>query len=166
MEVWNSPDIFQEKYIQNIWKVWHSACIYRCRNCDMLVPWKALNGTHRCTAQCTRGEERKRRRLAVEEEREVITRTFSAYGRPLEMVTSLKYLGQVISTADDDWTAVMNKLSQERKVWSRMANIRSREGEAPQVSGFFFKAVVQVVLLFGEDTWVFTPWIGKALGEV
>ena len=25
--------------------------------CFMLVPWKALNGAHRCTAQCTRGAE-------------------------------------------------------------------------------------------------------------
>ena len=32
---------------------------------------------------------------------------FSSYGRPLEMVTSFKYLGRVISEADDDWTAVV-----------------------------------------------------------
>ena len=37
--------------------------------CGMLVPWKALNGTHRRTAQCNRGAERKRRKLATEEER-------------------------------------------------------------------------------------------------
>ena len=37
--------------------------------CGMLVPWKALNGTHRRTAQCNRGAERKRRQLATEEER-------------------------------------------------------------------------------------------------
>ena len=24
-----------------------------CPLCDMLVPWKALNGTHRPTSQCT-----------------------------------------------------------------------------------------------------------------
>ena len=27
--------------------------------CDILVPSKALNGTHRCTAQCNRGAEQK-----------------------------------------------------------------------------------------------------------
>ena len=31
-------------------------------------------------------------------------------------------------------------------------------------SGFFFKAVVQSLLLFGADTWVFPPRMGKALG--
>ena len=69
--------------------------------CEMLVLWKTLNGTHRCTEQCTRGEERKRRRLAAEEDREVTARAFSAYGHPLEMLTFFKYLGRVISEAED-----------------------------------------------------------------
>ena len=37
--------------------------------CDMLVPWKSLNGMHRLTGKCTRGVERKRRKLAADEER-------------------------------------------------------------------------------------------------
>ena len=47
-----------------------------------------------------------------------------------------------------------------------MSCILSREGAAPQVSGFFFKVVIQVVLIFGSDTWVVTPCMGKALGGV
>ena len=62
----------------------------------MLVQWTSLNGTHRHTENCNRGAEQKRRRLAAEEERGVTTRTFSAYGRPLEIVTSFKYLGRMI----------------------------------------------------------------------
>ena len=34
----------------------------------------------------------------------------------------------------------------------------------PRVSGFFFKAVVQAILLFGSETWVANPRMGKALG--
>ena len=34
----------------------------------------------------------------------------------------------------------------------------------PQVSGFFFKAMVQAVLLFGSKTRVVTPIMGKAMG--
>ena len=34
------------------------------------------------------------------------------------------------------------------------------------MSGFFFKAVVQAVLLFGLDTWVVTPCMGRDLGGV
>ena len=38
-----------------------------------------------------------------------------------------------------------------------MTKILNREGAAPWVSGLFFKAVEQVVLFFGLDTWVVTP---------
>ena len=86
--------------------------------CDMLV--EALNGTHICTAQCNLGAERKRWQLAAEEEREVTARDFSAYGRPLDMVTPFRYLGWVILAADDDWPAVVKNLSRARAVWRRM----------------------------------------------
>ena len=55
-------------------------------------------------------------------------------------------------------------MSRARAVWWRMMRILVREGGGLQVSGFFFKAVVQAVLLFGSETWVFTPRMGKALG--
>ena len=32
------------------------------------------------------------------------------------------------------------------------------------MSGFVFKAVAQSVLLFGAETWVFTPHMGRVLG--
>ena len=79
--------------------------------CDMLVPWKALIGTHRRTEQCTWGEERRRWRLAAEEEREVTARDFSAYGLPLEMVTSFKYLRRVISATENNWPVVVRNLA-------------------------------------------------------
>ena len=39
-----------------------------------------------------------------------------------------------------------------------------REGAAPQISGFLFKAVVQLVLIFGRETWVVTPRMDQVLG--
>ena len=138
----------------------------RCPLCDMLVLWKALYWTRRHKAQCSQGAERKRRRLASEEEREVATRAFSAYGRPLDIVTSFRYLGQVISTADDDWPEVVKNLARARAVWRRMSRILSREGAVAWVSGFFFKAVVQAVFIFGSEAWVVTPRMHKALGGV
>ena len=57
----------------------------RCPLCDMLVPWRALNGMHWRTTQCKKGQDQKRRCLAVEEERAIIYRAFIAYGRPLDM---------------------------------------------------------------------------------
>ena len=34
------------------------------------------------------------------------------------------------------------------------------------MSGFFFKAVVQAVLLFGSETWAVTPRMEKSMGGV
>ena len=79
--------------------------------CCVLVPLKALNGTHRCTAHYTQGAERKRRQLAAEEEREVTARAFRAYGHPLEMVTSFKYLGRMILATENDWPEVVRNLA-------------------------------------------------------
>ena len=57
---------------------------------DMLVSWDSLNKIRRRTTQCTRGAEWKRRKLAGEEVREVTAMAFSAYGHPLEMLTSYR----------------------------------------------------------------------------
>ena len=45
-----------------------------------------------------------------------------------------------------------------------MAQILSREGAAPRVSGFFFKSLVQAVLLFVSETWLVTHRFRRALG--
>ena len=66
--------------------------------------------------------EQKRRQLAAEEEMDVTARDSSAYGCPLEMVTSFKYLGQVISVAYNSWPEVVRNLYQAEKVWSRVSH--------------------------------------------
>ena len=70
--------------------------------CDMLVPWKSLNWTHRHTAKFNRGVERKRHRLAVEEDRDVTARYFRSHWQPLDMVTSFRNMVRVILAEDDD----------------------------------------------------------------
>ena len=80
------------------------------------------------------------------------------------MVTSFKYPGRVILAADDDWTAVIRNLAKARAAWRIMIRIFNREGARPRVSGFFFKSVVQSVLLFGADTWVVISHMGWFLG--
>ena len=79
------------------------------------------------------------------------------------MVNSFWYQGRVILAADYDWTAVVINLSRVRAVWKRMMRILSRKGVEPRVSGFFLKTVVQAVLLFGLETRLVTPCMGRAL---
>ena len=80
------------------------------------------------------------------------------------MLTSFKYVGRVISATDGNWPAVVRNLARAKSVWRRMLLILSREGVTARVSGFFLKAVIQEVLLFGAETWVVTPCMGTAMG--
>ena len=45
-----------------------------------------------------------------------------------------------------------------------MTRILSTEEAEPRVYSFFLKAVVHAVLIFGAETWVFTPCMGRVLG--
>ena len=108
-----------------------------------------MNGKHTNTDQCAKGAEWKRRRMAAEEMRESAARDFQACGMPLDTVTSFKYLGHILTASDGNWPAVVGNLRKARKSWDRLSRIPGREGYSPRVSGMFFKAVVQTVLIFG-----------------
>ena len=69
----------------------------RCARCDILFPWRDLNGRHPDTSQCARGAERKRRRLMEAELRDILERDFKAYGDPLKNVTTFRYMGRVLT---------------------------------------------------------------------
>ena len=53
----------------------------RCPRCDMLVPWRDLNGRHKNTEMCRSGAEKKRQRLAEAEVRDSADMSFKVYGR-------------------------------------------------------------------------------------
>ena len=59
------------------------------------------------------------------------------------MVTSFRYLGRVISVADDNCPEVIRNMEKARAVWSNMMNILSREGARTWFYRFFFIAIVQ-----------------------
>ena len=135
----------------------------RCPRCDMLVPWRALNDRHKHTEMCRNGAEKKRRRLAEAEVRDSAEMAFEVYGEQLQKVPRFKYLGRILTEGDDEWPAVAGNLVKARKSWGRLQGIHIREGATKRVSGKFFKAVVQQVLLFGAETWVVSPRMERAL---
>ena len=56
----------------------------RCTNCDMLVPWRALNGRHNSTEMCRGGADKKRQRLAEAEVRDSAEMAFEVYGKQIQ----------------------------------------------------------------------------------
>ena len=130
----------------------------------MFVSHKAFNGRNIVTEFFQRGDERKRRCLAEEEARLGAELTITAYGIPLYPVTSFKYLGRVILAADDDWPAVVNNLQISWRKWVRLTRVLIREGVDAWTSGQIYLAVVQLVMIYGYETWATKPLIGRGLG--
>ena len=96
------------------------------------VEWKAPS-----TAQCARGAERKIRRLAEEEFREITERAFQAYGEPLVSVMAFMYMVRLMMVGDDDWPTVVVNLQKARKSWGCLLRILIREWSDMKVSGDF-----------------------------
>ena len=88
---------------------------------------------------------------------------FTASGEVLEQVNSFKYLGRPLSAFDSDWPALHRNMTRARRQWAMISRVLTREGANPRVSGMFYKAVVQSVLLYGSETWVRTQSMDQML---
>ena len=64
---------------------------------------------------------------------------------------------RVILAVDDYCTTVDRNLAKAQEVWRSMKMILSMKEAEPWVSGFFFKYIVQWVLIFGAEEWVVPP---------
>ena len=95
--------------------------------------------------------ERKLPRLASEEMKEITERAFQAYGRPLNLVTSFKYLGRNLTASDYYWPTLVGNLSKASKKWIRLSIILGWKGDNPQVLGVLFKVVAQAIIFFKSE---------------
>ena len=134
-----------------------------CALCDMLVPRQVLNGRHPDKAQCANGAERKRRLLAEAETWESLEKSSEAYGEPINNLLAFNYMVRVLTAGDGDCLAVVGNLGKTRRIWGWLSQVLGREWVDPKVSGNFYKAVAQAVLLFGAEMWVLTQRMEKAL---
>ena len=66
--------------------------------------------------------------MAEKEAREGAAVAFKAYIQILEMVSSLRYLGQTFLEVDNDFPEVFVNLRKARKLWFRLSQILGREG--------------------------------------
>ena len=64
---------------------------------------EALNGFHINKYLCSKGEESKYHRLAMEEAHASTETVFQVYGWPLIKMVSFKYLRHLLTSADDNW---------------------------------------------------------------
>ena len=58
----------------------------------------------------------------------------------------------MLTAGENFWLAVVDNLGKAQKSWGRLSRILSRKGADPKVSGNFYNAVAQAVLLVGVET--------------
>ena len=66
------------------------------------------------------------------------------------------------SLQDQVFWALRN-VGKDRRVWNRLGKLLRREGAEPQVSAMFYLAVVQIVLLWGAETWVLAEEMSRKM---
>ena len=76
---------------------------------------------------------------------------------------TFKYLGRMLDRSDDKWPALRHNVGKAHIVWSRLGKLLRREGVDSQMSAMFYRAVLQAVLIFGEETWVLLTEISRKL---
>jgi hypothetical protein len=89
--------------------------------------------------------------------------TVEETGIDLQQVNEYVYLGRVITAADNDVQALCKNIMKTRKRWGSLRRVLSRAGATPRISGYFYKAACQSVLLYGSETWVWTKRMLKTL---
>ena len=149
----------------------HSLCLrnegseplLRCDRCDMHVGALALNTGHYRTKLCLHGAARKARRALAANVQDARTRTFHIGTTDLEKVEVFRYLGRMMAAGNSDWPAVYKNLRKARSKWGQISKPLIGTGVPPRTIGYFYKAIVQAVLLYGCKTWVVTPAMLRAL---
>ena len=109
------------------------------------------------TKACEKAADRARKRRQVIANREADQVVFTIGDQPIQKVSAFKYLGRILSANDDDLPAVIANVRCARQRWGQVAQLLVWEGTSVSMMSYFYKAVVQAVLLYGSATWVMSP---------
>ena len=123
----------------------------RCPKCGMFT--KNVKGS------------RRRENVVLREKQAVAEKIkIKVYGKEIERVKELKYLGRIFTEDDDDSRSIEIQLKRARNWWNSIAKILKREGANAWMMGRFYVAIVQAVLLYGSDSWSVTEQDWKSSG--
>ena len=154
---------FQRRHRKDSLTIEGEGLLPQCPLCGFFGK-NALTERHRATLHCQRGAARLRRLNQTEESRQVVQNvSFSVDGSPIDRETQFKYLGRVLEDKDDDNHAIDRQLKRAKAKWARIGKILSVKTTDPRVRGYFYKAILQAVLLYGSESWVISDFKLKQL---
>jgi hypothetical protein len=133
--------------------------LLQCNRCGLQITYAAINDRFYETAMCKDGVARKAQHVAAAVECACLAlhQAFTVYGGELERVEVLKNLGRLLAYSNNDNRAVRGNLKKARGLWARLSCMIRADNAPPCVWGVFYKATVQLLLLFGSKTWNSSP---------
>ena len=75
----------------------------------------------------------------------------------LPKVSEFKYLERILTADNNDWTTISKNLSKSIVRWGKVRRILSRDGANQKMMVGFYRAIVLSVLLYGAETWEYSP---------
>jgi Reverse transcriptase (RNA-dependent DNA polymerase) len=120
---------------------------HSCPCCGLHVPAsKAL--AHLNNSVCQAGQERKQKREIDIENMRNKDVVFVVGEVEIEDVDGFCYLGRELVCDGTDWPAASKNLCKARGRWATVLRVLCREHANPKIAGYFYKAVVQSILLY------------------
>ena len=135
-----------------------------CELCGLQLPHASLTPHHFHTKVCLDGQDRRRRRVAVQECKLAASARFLINGETLVQVPSFCYLGRIIHEDNSDWPALYHNIKKAQKRWGMVVRILEKDGATLHAKGMFYVAIIQSILLYGVETWTVTPTMMTVLG--
>jgi hypothetical protein len=129
----------------------------RCPQCDMHVSYTALNKNHPTSQTCKRGTALKQQRKLLNTQRQAKKDSILLFNTALPIVLMFCYLGRILASNNSDWSTLHKNLMKAKCKWALISRPLIRTGVSPRFIGYFYKAIVQSVLLYGSKTWTVTP---------
>lgn len=133
----------------------------QCRCCGLRC--STLQPSHYSTDFCKRVTRQRLHWARALHQLEATNTKFFIGDDIIENVSEFKYLGRVLHNTDLDDAAVALNLRKARTCWNFIHRILRSDGCTPHVMAYFYKTIVQAVLLFGSETWVLSQRLRKRL---
>ena len=128
--------------------------LIRCDKCKMFINKSDNLDKHEKTEICIQLSTRITKLKRVEKCTKAKSKNFMVNDKEIDKVNEFKYLGRWVNDKNNDWLAIKNNMNKAKQRWSHVRKILVRDNANRKTMAYFYKAVVQSVLLYGSETWV------------
>ena len=133
-----------------------------CENCGLFT--KAVDRErHQNSNECIKLTEKRRKYFKHLAKEAATSASFTVNGTAIRRVYDFKYLGRILDHSDNDNLAAERQPARARQKWGCVGKVLSSEGASPKVTGYFYKAIVQAVLLYGSESWTVLEFMLKKI---